>query len=174
MPALQTDYSRYIHSAAEQRARAKALRTKWKNLKKVVVVAPAPMPSATEQPAAGEVPAPPSFSTTIGIDPDFIGPPCRPRPFLRYLLADVARQYGLPPDVLLARGRMKELVRIRNEFIYRAAAETHHSVSAIGKFIGRDHSTILHSIQKYCHDNGLPHPRGGSVCIRSRARAPRP
>ncbi|MBQ0073486.1 MAG: chromosomal replication initiator protein DnaA [Prevotella sp.] len=61
----------------------------------------------------------------------------------------VCRQYELTPNVVKGRSRKHDVVVARQLSMYLAKKYTNMPVSRIGKLIGsRDHSTVLHSIEK--------------------------
>lgn len=132
MPAIQSNYSQYLVPGAEQRARAYARRAKW-------FAAPPPAPK---------------------LEPRVLEPSANfPWQPLRKLLAEVASKHQVHPSLLASPRRTKYLVVARREFIYRAIAETRNSLSVVGRFIGRDHTTILHHLRSYCRMNNMPDPR---------------
>ena len=59
-----------------------------------------------------------------------------------------ASYYGLTMDSLKSSGRAREVVIPRQVAMYLIRELTNHSLPEIGQFFGRDHSTILYSIQK--------------------------
>lgn len=136
MPALQGDYSQYLVPAAEQRARAHARRAAWF--------------AAQKEEAAPNQPPSNALVPSANIFPWLT---------LRRLLAEVAAKHHLHPSLLASSKQTKYLVAARREFIYRAATETNNPLSAIGRFIGRDHSTVLHHLRSYCRLNDAPNPR---------------
>jgi chromosomal replication initiation ATPase DnaA len=65
-------------------------------------------------------------------------------------LSDFAYKFGkknaIDIDSIKKKVRTTEIVRKRNKFI-RDAFENGYSLSEIGRFLNRDHSTILHAIK---------------------------
>jgi Bacterial dnaA protein helix-turn-helix len=75
-------------------------------------------------------------------------PPPRP-PTIRNIVAEVAAFHTITADQILSPNRTHRIVRPRQIACYLARHLTKLSVSQIGKRIGgRDHTTVLHSIQK--------------------------
>jgi Bacterial dnaA protein helix-turn-helix len=100
------------------------------------------LPSLTQQPdqyipSESDAPAP-------------LPPPAPPRPAtVRNIVAEVAAFHTITADHILSRTRKHGIVRPRQIACYLAKTLTKLSLSQIGKCIGgRDHTTVLHSIQK--------------------------
>ena len=75
-------------------------------------------------------------------------PPPRP-PTIRNIVAEVAAFHTITADQILSPNRTHRIVRPRQIACYLARNLTKLSLSQIGKRIdGRDHTTVLHSIQK--------------------------
>ncbi len=64
------------------------------------------------------------------------------------VLRQVAAHYGLTPDVVRGSGRAREVVLPRQIAQYLIRDLTDHSLPEIGQFFGRDHSTVMHAINK--------------------------
>lgn len=67
------------------------------------------------------------------------------------IIAEVAAKHGMTVDVMLANknGRSPHHVsRARMEAAYRLRTDGNLSFPAIGKIIGLDHTTIIHSVRK--------------------------
>ncbi len=77
-------------------------------------------------------------------------PPSPPRPAtVRNIVAEVAAFHTITADHILSPNRKHGIVRPRQIACYLAKNLTKLSLSQIGKRIGgRDHTTVLHSIQK--------------------------
>jgi hypothetical protein len=76
------------------------------------------------------------------------------------IIEETARLHGLTSRDLVSQSRRKELVRARQEAMYRCASETENSYPRIARAMKRDHTTVLHGVQKHAERNGLPLPRG--------------
>jgi Bacterial dnaA protein helix-turn-helix len=83
------------------------------------------------------------------------------KPLLLTIFLEVCARHRLRPIAIRAPDRSTHIVMARNEFFYRAAAETDHSIAYIGRFLGRNHTTVIHSSTHHAFDNDLPLPRGG-------------
>ena len=67
---------------------------------------------------------------------------------LDFIQKTVAEYFGLPVELLKAKTRKKEVVTARQVAMYFAKEHTSHSLKSIGhQFGGRDHSTVIHSVQ---------------------------
>lgn len=70
-------------------------------------------------------------------------------PTLEEILATVAARFRHSPDQIRSGKRHISLVRSRHVLMYLARELTTHSLAEIGQFTGnRDHSTVLHAVQK--------------------------
>ncbi|SNC74946.1 chromosomal replication initiator protein DnaA [Hymenobacter gelipurpurascens] len=67
---------------------------------------------------------------------------------LDFIQKTCAEYFGVPLDLLKAKTRKKEVVTARQVAMYFAKEHTSHSLKSIGHhFGGRDHSTVIHSVQ---------------------------
>ncbi|MBG8552629.1 chromosomal replication initiator protein DnaA [Hymenobacter guriensis] len=67
---------------------------------------------------------------------------------LDFIQKTVAEYFGISVDLLKAKTRKKEVVTARQVAMYFAKEHTNHSLKSIGyHFGGRDHSTVIHSVQ---------------------------
>ncbi|MCC2546979.1 chromosomal replication initiator protein DnaA [Hymenobacter sp. BT175] len=67
---------------------------------------------------------------------------------LDFIQKTVAEYFSIPVDLLKAKTRKKEVVTARQVAMYFAKEHTSHSLKSIGmQFGGRDHSTVIHSVQ---------------------------
>lgn len=64
------------------------------------------------------------------------------------IVEEVARYYNLNVELLLGRGRSKEIARSRQIAMYLAREETQSSLPQIGESMGRDHTTVLYGYTK--------------------------
>jgi hypothetical protein len=67
---------------------------------------------------------------------------------LRDLLYEVAHKHGLQPGDIRGEWRIVPVVFARHVFMYRARSETKASLPQIGRFLGMDHTSVLHGIRK--------------------------
>jgi len=110
--------------------------------------------------------------TPAQIDPPVVVEPSGPT--LRGLLREVAAQHGFTVLALRTKCRTARLVRARQEFMFRAAAETDASISAIGRMIYRDHGTVRHGIGQHCTAHGFVSPRDFDFVAEFARRRPAP
>ena len=68
--------------------------------------------------------------------------------YMRTLLSEIADEHGFTPDEIKAKVRARKWAKPRQIFCYRAAIEGGLSTPTIGKFLGRDHSTVMYSIDR--------------------------
>lgn len=61
---------------------------------------------------------------------------------------------------ILGKSRSKPIVAARQETCYRMVTELNMSYPAVGRRMGLDHSTVLHSVRKHAEKTGLYTPRG--------------
>jgi len=67
---------------------------------------------------------------------------------LDFIQKTVAEHFGVSLDLMKAKTRKKEVVTARQVAMYFAKEHTSHSLKSIGhNFGGRDHSTVIHSVQ---------------------------
>ena len=64
------------------------------------------------------------------------------------ILETVARFYNVPEKDLKGKGRTKEIVIPRQVAMYVMREETERSLVEIGEVLGRDHTTVMHGINK--------------------------
>ena len=50
----------------------------------------------------------------------------------------------VPSDVIVARSKSRVASRARQAFMYVAVVDGKHSATAVGRYLSRDHSTVLH------------------------------
>ena len=62
--------------------------------------------------------------------------------------AEVCERYSLPPLALIARDRRAVLARPRMIAMFLARKLTRHSLAYIGRWFGRDHSTVAHAVAR--------------------------
>lgn len=79
---------------------------------------------------------------------------------LKRMFKELLKQHDIKPDEIRSGKKTHTLTLFRQEFCYRAASEKNVSLKQIGRLIGRDQTTVMHSIQKHAHRHNLPLPRG--------------
>ena len=90
----------------------------------------------------------------------------------RDIVKDVAVRYQLHPDVLLRYGKTKRVSHARHELYWLLFSLTRMSVNHISMRLGRDHTTLLHGIERHMRRNcimALP-PHRKASCLRGRRR----
>jgi hypothetical protein len=75
-------------------------------------------------------------------------PPPEILPSMTVILQTVARAYEFNLRDLTGQRRSAEYVRARQVAIYLCSNLTGHSQAAIGRFLGRDHTTVIYAIRK--------------------------
>jgi chromosomal replication initiation ATPase DnaA len=75
--------------------------------------------------------------------------PEAPRPTVRAIIEDVAREHRVNVDELLSKSHRRPLVHMRWEAMYRARVETGRSYPEIARVFGLDHSTVHHGVRKF-------------------------
>ncbi|WP_323012917.1 helix-turn-helix domain-containing protein [Devosia sp.] len=89
-----------------------------------------------------------------------VGPISLRLPTWRRILAEVAIAHGIPPILILGRQRRREIMAARHELMYRLSTETTMSLSAIGKKLDRDHTTVLSGIKAHKRRHNLDGDNG--------------
>ncbi len=80
-----------------------------------------------------------------------------PRQFTLAIVESVAARHGVPVWEILSPKRTQRVVRARDEAIAEVVeARPHWSYPTVGRLFGRDHATVIHSLQKL----GKWKPRG--------------
>lgn len=70
-------------------------------------------------------------------------------PKLRRIAEEVCREHGFPMHRLLSDYRRKPEVLWRQEFMWRAYQTGLFSYPTIGRFLGKDHTTVLAGCRRY-------------------------
>jgi chromosomal replication initiation ATPase DnaA len=69
---------------------------------------------------------------------------------LQEIARDICNQHQITLKHLLSDRRSAQYVKARQHFMYRAHCETHHTLTEIGKYLGkRHHTTVAHGINKH-------------------------
>lgn len=74
--------------------------------------------------------------------------PAGVRVWLR-IVYEVAIEHGIPVVLILGKQRQPLVVAARQHAMYRISMETPMSLSEIGRRMGRDHTTVIHSVAKH-------------------------
>jgi hypothetical protein len=75
------------------------------------------------------------------------------------IVEEVCRKHSITLALFMGGSKTRHLAAARREACYRIARETDMSIPAIGRFIKKDHSTVMHAISRYCEINGIEQPR---------------
>jgi hypothetical protein len=96
-----------------------------------------------EQRAALEKAADAEYVPTKGMPPAYLK-----------ILGDVARKHKVPYKSIIGTSQMHHISHARREFIFRCMEEIPNaSYSGVGRYINRDHTTVIHA-----HKKGLQDP----------------
>jgi len=101
----------------------------------------------------------------------------KPKPSMVEINADVAASHGFKPGGLRTPLKTAAVVRARSEAMWRMAMETREdgtprfSLTRIGQFYGRDHTTVWHALVRHGDMIGEPYDnrRGGRVGLQKAA-----
>lgn len=78
---------------------------------------------------------------------------------LKKIIEEVADKYDVSVNEIKSPSRVRAIVKPRQEFFYRAKTETLKSYPEIAQFCGgRDHTTVIHAVNKFASDNDFPLP----------------
>lgn len=95
--------------------------------------------------ASRHAPPPPDMADVIASSPATADG----APSLQTLLLAASIVYRIPVQDLKSARRKKDVVRARQAYFWLARMMTPHSLPTIGRFVaGKDHSTVLHAINK--------------------------
>ena len=75
------------------------------------------------------------------------------------IVQEVCQQRNLPLEKFFGVAKFSYLASARHEACYRIAKETDLSLPEIGALIKKDHTTVMHAINRHCEMHGLKHPR---------------
>lgn len=97
------------------------------------------------------------------------------------ILSDVSLRTGISIEAIRSRSRLREVVEARHFFFARARELTLNSLICIGKFVGKDHSTVVHGVsnvrniyqlsEKYCRLFGGDKPEKPMTYVKREERA---
>ena len=65
-----------------------------------------------------------------------------------YIVEKIADYFNLTPEEITGKGKTRNVANARQMAIYLIRKLTGQTLEDIGKLIGRDHTTVLHSIRK--------------------------
>ena len=69
------------------------------------------------------------------------------------ILIDVARKHNIDPNKIIEPNRRTEMVKIRREVVWRTITEAGYSRAQVGRWLKRDHTTIIHDLHCWERDN---------------------
>jgi chromosomal replication initiator protein len=64
------------------------------------------------------------------------------------ITAEVAAMHGFSLEILRSHSRQKAVCHARQEAMWRCYRETGHGTTAVARFFRRDHTTVVHAVQK--------------------------
>ena len=70
-------------------------------------------------------------------------------PLSRKIAKSMARKYGTTVDAMFSRRRFPETVAARSEAWFVLYDHHGYSMARIGRIWGRDHTTIMHGVNKF-------------------------
>jgi chromosomal replication initiation ATPase DnaA len=94
------------------------------------------------------------------------------RQMMAFIAKEVQNETGMTLEDLRCQVRSKAYVNARQMFVYRVMRDTENTLPQIGKFLHRDHTTVLNAVRQYCKKHDVPQPRsyeeagGGDRCAK--------
>jgi chromosomal replication initiation ATPase DnaA len=79
---------------------------------------------------------------------DLMNPGLEPKT-MAAIIEEVCRKWGYTITDMRSARRDKRIVVARHELFWRCRHETYRSLSEIGRFLNKDHTTVLHGISRY-------------------------
>lgn len=70
-------------------------------------------------------------------------------PIVRQIITETVEHYGFPFMDLASSARHTPIIKARHELMWRLRNEAMLPLKAIGYLLRRDHSTVIHGIQRY-------------------------
>jgi hypothetical protein len=89
-------------------------------------------------------------------------PERNPVPALRQIFIKACIDHGLSVYDVGFANRQAKAVACRNEYFFKALADTRKSTTQIGRLLGTDHTTVMYGSAVYALTHGLPLARGGT------------
>lgn len=68
---------------------------------------------------------------------------------VRQIIADIALIYGVTYADVMSVRRTQQIVRARQHIMFELSQRTPWSIAQIGRFLGRDHTSVLHGVKKH-------------------------
>ena len=97
-------------------------------------------------------PPPPKPEAEMITPPELPEPPQeeRPHPDPRMqILRECAREYGCTVSDMLGKCRNENIILARRKAMWRLHKRGTMSLTQIGRYLNKDHSTVLHALRKY-------------------------
>lgn len=137
-----TVHDRDFTSSVDLLAAGKAARARLMG----VVTAPEPEPASLHMAALPPIPqAVPDVEVIDPSTPLNMLAPCSGK----FLLAVVALRHGISPQEIIGGKRERRYVAARTEAMCLIYQHTQWSLPQVGRFLKRDHTTVLHALQKH-------------------------
>lgn len=115
----------------------------------VVNPPPSPPPAPPEEEEAAPAPAKKiRFKERVPLD---MLRPCS----WRFLLRLASIKHRIPEQTILGSARMQTITEARHDAIAMVYQHTQLSMPAVGRFFGKDHTTVLHALRKLGRDGKL-------------------
>lgn len=80
--------------------------------------------------------------------------------WIKQLMFELCLEHKIHPDDLVSHKRHKRLAMARREFCYWMYTEHKQSLSAIGRWINKDHTTVLYAVRAAAEEKGVPLIKG--------------
>lgn len=107
-----------------------------------------------------ELPPLPTIARPISIYPYAIGPVLREeRPWLyevsaSAIMAEECRAHGVTREQIVSHARPVHITRARQVVMARLHEELCWSLTRVGRYVDKDHTTVLHAVKKYRAERG--------------------
>lgn len=70
-------------------------------------------------------------------------------PTMATIVGEVCAKHRVTKIDVMSRRRVARVTRARHEIMYRCRHETTHSLPSIGRYLKRDHTSVLHGIRRH-------------------------
>lgn len=74
---------------------------------------------------------------------------------MKEIARDVAAEHGVTVDQMMAVSRKRPIAQIRQEAMAQIYATGRYSLTQVGRFFNRDHTTVLHACRSVSERQGL-------------------
>ena len=151
----------HIPTMKEQFARVRELRNVFRLPKPVLKALPKPVepePAIVEKECREAIEE--GWNNVVPLRKDipvkrFVGPDGRDwlhiatKQPMTQILDEVCKKHNVTAREIRSRRKLRQYAMARFEFCYRARNETEFSYPVIGKFINKDHTSVLHAIRRW-------------------------